>query len=151
MYLIGSIRHREGEVIRMYLFFTGVDVLNVARGEVSLGERADACSCNSIRPQSNSLMTSSPHPVPRSVSNYYVNLFATIINIHRYWYGWIKHTLEILSSAISSSEMRWLMLLARQREKWISFLSRRLAFTAKPRNRVINFCIWANMNVKISN
>lgn len=51
MHLIAPVRYSEGEVIRMYLLFTGMNILNVAGGQVSLGKRADPCSCNDIKPR----------------------------------------------------------------------------------------------------
>lgn len=48
-HLISSVGYSEGEVIGVRLLFTGMDILNFAGSQVSLGKRADPCSCNRIK------------------------------------------------------------------------------------------------------
>ena len=43
--LVLSIRHAEGELVRVFLFFTGVDILDTPRHQVSLGETTDTTPC----------------------------------------------------------------------------------------------------------
>lgn len=42
VYLVRAVGHGEGELVGVLLFFTGVDVLDAARRQVSLGERGDS-------------------------------------------------------------------------------------------------------------
>lgn len=42
VYLIGPVRHGEGELVGVLLFFTGVYVLDAARCQIGLGEGADS-------------------------------------------------------------------------------------------------------------
>lgn len=42
IHLICPVRHGEGELVGVLLFFTGVDVLDAARCQIGLGERADS-------------------------------------------------------------------------------------------------------------
>lgn len=115
MHLISSIRYGEGEVIGVCLLFTGMDILNVAGGQVSLGKCANPCSCNRIKQCKTLQLPAAHHFIYRTwYQIIMLRSIATIKNIPQVnWNGWIKHAQQQKSHWVQSGQ-HW----EGQEEKW---------------------------------